>query len=385
MADFKKLRSARPQAAPTDPLRIFQRLPKPPHINDLWESQSDALKVRNERRTENDLVIKLNTGGGKTLVGLLIGQSLINELGQPVLYLCPNNQLVAQTISKASEVGIWTIAYERGAGDLPAEFLNGTKIMVASYAALFHGRSKFGVLGTGAEPIRVGGILCDDAHAAFSAVRDAFTISITRKQHEALYSELCTRFRIDFEQIGKAGTFDDVVERHDLGVLEIPYSAWSSKAGAIRELLARKYADTFKYQLPLLRDHFDLCHALVSSRDFSITVIQPLIHLFPTLKDCRRRVYMSATIADDSSIIRTFDANPKSVSKPIVPKTLAGVGGRMVLAPSLMHLPGEDPLEVASKLAKAVAGKNLGSVILAPSEAAALRWGDTAELVRGTT
>jgi len=68
-----------PQAAPIDPLRIFQRLPKPPHINDLWESQSDALRLWTTRRNQNDLVIKLNTGGGKTLVGLLIGQALLNE------------------------------------------------------------------------------------------------------------------------------------------------------------------------------------------------------------------------------------------------------------------------------------------------------------------
>src|SRR6266571_8789285 len=104
LVDFNKLNTDRFQSRPPDPLRIFQRLPKPPHINDLWESQSEALKMWTPRRTENDLVIKLNTGGGKTLVGLLIGQALLHELELPILYLCPNNQLVRQAAEKADEV-----------------------------------------------------------------------------------------------------------------------------------------------------------------------------------------------------------------------------------------------------------------------------------------
>jgi superfamily II DNA or RNA helicase len=111
VVDFEKLNAARAQAAPTDPLRLFQRLPKPPHINDLWESQSDALRLWAARRKENDLVIKLNTGGGKTLVGLLIAQALINEMHLPLMYLCANNQLLRQTIQKAEEVPIGCIQY----------------------------------------------------------------------------------------------------------------------------------------------------------------------------------------------------------------------------------------------------------------------------------
>src|SRR5581483_8806182 len=117
MVDFKQLRKEKRQTAPTDPFRIFQRLPKPPHINDLWESQSEALKLWTKRRKERDLVIKLNTGGGKTLVGLLIGRALLNELRRPVLYLCPTRQLVQQTAEKAAEINLEAVTYERGPGD----------------------------------------------------------------------------------------------------------------------------------------------------------------------------------------------------------------------------------------------------------------------------
>ncbi len=47
------------------------------------------------RRNEQDVVVKLHTGGGKTLVALLMAQSVMNEIGEPVLYLAPTNQLVS--------------------------------------------------------------------------------------------------------------------------------------------------------------------------------------------------------------------------------------------------------------------------------------------------
>lgn len=298
------------------------------------------------------------------------------------MYLCPNKQLAHQANEKASELGLATVNYEAGPGDLSAKFLNGEAILTATYNALFHGRSKFGVLGSGLEPVKIGAIICDDAHAAFSTVRDAFSISINRKKFPDLYNDLATRFRADFDKVGKLGSFDDIVERQDDEVLEIPYSAWSSKADSIRQLLARDHTEDFKYQLPLLRNHFEACHALISSRDVSITPIQPLIHLFPSFDDCRRRVYMSATIADDSSIIRTFDASPEAIRNAIVPDTLAGVGERMILAPGLTKLNNRDDLKLARKLAHTLA-KQVGVVILVPSEKAAERWEGTATLMIG--
>ena len=97
----------------------------------------------------------------------------------------------------------------------------------------------------------MGGVICDDAHTAFSTVRDAFSISVKRKEKD-LYNDLVYRFRADFEAIGKVGTFDEIVERGAGAVLEVPYTALAKKADAIRKLLSRDYGDEFRYQLPLL-------------------------------------------------------------------------------------------------------------------------------------
>ena len=91
---------------------------------------------------------------------------------------------------------------------------------------------------------------------------------------------------------------------------------------------------------------------------------------------------MSATIADDSAIIRTFGANPKSVSKPIVPETLAGVGERMILAPSLTKIEQKDHAKLVRDLVTQVA-KTYGVVFLVPSERSSNRWKTVATLKMG--
>src|SRR5260370_33504791 len=143
MVDFKKLRSSRTQPTVTHPIDVFQRLPKTPGINDLYVSQAQVLDEWYKRRNESDVVIKLHTGGGKTLVGLLIAQSILNETKEPVIYLSPNNQLVKQILTKASEYNISAIAYEKGTGDFPEEFHSAKTVLVCNYQALFNACNRF--------------------------------------------------------------------------------------------------------------------------------------------------------------------------------------------------------------------------------------------------
>ena len=76
MVDFRKLRRPPNGDSAWEPIEIFQTLPKPEHVNDLWDTQAAALRKWHKRRHDRDLAIKLNTGSGKTLVGLLIGESV---------------------------------------------------------------------------------------------------------------------------------------------------------------------------------------------------------------------------------------------------------------------------------------------------------------------
>ena len=177
MVDFDEMRRAKAKAPPVSPREIFTRLPKPPGINDLYASQAEVLDEWFKRRPEKDLVLKLPTGGGKTLVGLLIGQSALNEKKGPVAYFAPTTQLVQQALDKSVEYGIPAVAYVRRK-PLPTEFTDGSAILVGNYEALFNGRSRFGVRGSGNPIEKIGLAILDDAHVALSSVRDAFTLVI---------------------------------------------------------------------------------------------------------------------------------------------------------------------------------------------------------------
>jgi hypothetical protein len=52
------------------------------------------------------------------------------------------------------------------------------KICAARYNALFTGKSKFGRR-EGGQPITAAAVILDDAHAAFSVVREAFTLEVS--------------------------------------------------------------------------------------------------------------------------------------------------------------------------------------------------------------
>jgi hypothetical protein len=212
-------------------------------------------------------------------------------------------------------------------------------------------------------------------------MRKAFTISIS--SDEPAYSELTHLFRTDFAGIGRQGTFDDVVADNDPAVLSVPYWAWLHRVDEIRERLAMHAKDDFPFVWPLIRDSFPLCHALISGRDFSITPVFPMVDMFPTFANCPARLYMSATVADDSSIIQTFDASVESVSNPIFPTSLAGVGERMILAPELMIVPRKDLDEIVGTSATWVSQNFGGVVILTPSIAATERWDDVATVAHG--
>jgi replicative superfamily II helicase len=384
MVDFSKLKNKKRNVKQIDPVEIFRRLPKPAGINDLYTSQAEVLQNWFNNRHETDSILKLHTGGGKTLVGLLIAQSTLNEMNEPVLYLAPTVQLVNQTLEKASVYGVRAVPYEVGK-PLHDDFINGNAIMVATYKALFNGQSKFGVRG-GRSPLAVGAVILDDAHAAFSMIRESFTLDVekTRSANNSRYESLTALFRQVFKDTDKLGTFDDIVAGIDYGVIEVPYWAWHEQIDTVREQL-KSDADKYPFVWPLLRDKLHLCHALISGSSFTITPILPLVNAFPTFAEAPRRIYMSATIADDSEIIRTFDTAPNSAENALTSRSLAGISERMILIPDLMPF-NFDGREAINKLLKWVSEKKeLGAVVLTPSDLAAEIWGDIGIVAKGST
>src|SRR5437867_2885374 len=199
MIDFKKKVDKKALSVVTDPVEIYGKLDRASDKGELRQVQLATLEEwRDKRRAVKDLIIKLHTGQGKTLIGLLILQTQLNAGKGPALYLSPNNFLVEQTKSQAEQFGIHAVTTD---GDLPDDFTNSKAILIASVKKLFNGLTKFGL---GRRSIPVGSIVVDDAHASIEEIREAFTITLKRDSQP--YGDLFDLFKSELEQQG-VGTF----------------------------------------------------------------------------------------------------------------------------------------------------------------------------------
>lgn len=75
---------------------IFQK----PGYGFLRENQVDFLKQWEIRRDEKDIIGIMDTGSGKTLLGLLMLYLKLKEGVGTAVYLCPDNQLVEQVVNQ---------------------------------------------------------------------------------------------------------------------------------------------------------------------------------------------------------------------------------------------------------------------------------------------
>lgn len=89
MLDFSKLLEDTLDTAVVNPIEIFDLLPEK---NEKYEELLRPAQQRvletwcNDFRDNPNTVIKMNTGSGKTVVGLLMLQSYLNEGKGPAIY-----------------------------------------------------------------------------------------------------------------------------------------------------------------------------------------------------------------------------------------------------------------------------------------------------------
>ena len=122
-------------------------------------------------------------------------QSLLNEKGEPCLYLCPNDYLVEQTCKEAEKFGINVCQFSQiERGIIPVDFLNGKKILVATVQKMFNGKTVFGI---NANYERVGSVVLELILTRIDSIKSSFSIRI--KKDNDLYDELLELFYDDLK------------------------------------------------------------------------------------------------------------------------------------------------------------------------------------------
>ncbi|WP_418830687.1 DEAD/DEAH box helicase [Paraeggerthella sp.] len=340
MVDFNALMSRDTTYITTNPIDIFEELPKSGQIDNLYHVQAEILqKWFNDLRDERDIVVELNTGGGKTLVGLLMALSTMRETGEGVLYLVENKQLADQVVDQAVDLGIPARAY-CGRMSVDADFDNGNSILVSSYQVLFNGKSVFGTRGA-YEIQQLGGIVIDDAHASLNAIKKAFSLSIPAEGASPLYKKILGEFKEAFNAMNRSTTYQDFQEGVGSGVVEIPIQYWTAAIERVSSLIRQEcrkrseddsaFSKDLIFKWPLIKDNLRYCQAIASRTHITIAALYPMLEMTPCFQRARRRIYMSATITDYGDMVRAYDLRGLEESNIIAPKTVAGVGRRMIL------------------------------------------------------
>ena len=366
MVDFKKHLANRTTEKPVDPIEIYKSLDRKSDKGPLRPAQESVLgEWKNRSKNSRDVIVKLHTGQGKTLVGLLMLQSRLNENKRPVVYLCPDRFLIAQTIKQAEQFGIATCAAD---DDLPPEFLNGEAILVTSVQKLFNGLTKFGIHN---RSIPVDTILLDDAHIAADKIRKTCTIRI--EKDEQAYNDLMTLFGSDLKSQG-FGTFADLQDGQHDALLPVPYWAWMTQESHVTEILSKaRNSKSLKFAWPLLKDMLEHCQCVFSGSAVEIEPYLAPLSAFGSYHNAKHRIFMSATVTDDAFLVKGLKLEPETIKTPLTDTSETWSGEKMVIIPSII----DDSLNrqnIRPIFAKQREDAKFGIVALIPSFEWAKAW-----------
>jgi replicative superfamily II helicase len=331
MVDFRKKLKKGDIDKKTNPVEVYDTLDRRSITGPLRPAQKYILeKWFNGYTTNKDLIIKLHTGEGKTLIGLLILQSKLNIESKPCLFVCPNKYLVEQVSLEAKKFGIPYCVIPPD-NQLPNDFLEGKKILITHVQKVFNGKSIFGVGNTSVE---VGTIILDDSHACIDSIRNSFSIKLS-KDH-ALYSELKSLFEEELKSQGEGSYLDIGTGSYDT-LMTIPYWSWIDKKSKIIELISDHREETeILFAWPILKDCIEHCQAIITGSEIEISPYHVPIRSFGSFYKAGQRILMSATTQDDSFFIKGLGFSIDSVKQPLVFLDQKWSGEKMILLPSLI-------------------------------------------------
>lgn len=351
------------------PRDIFMSLPdKDSKYSYPRDIQTEVWNKWNEVRSEKNCIIKMNTGSGKTVVGLMILKSLIDEGKGPAVYVVPDNYLVSQVVKEAKKLGVKIAESEND-----YNYLNRNAILVINIHKLINGKSVFGMRST--NNIQIGSIIIDDVHACIDTINQQFTISILNEEKDGrnLYKNIVSVFRESIKNYSEQEYSDIIEQKNPNYNMLLPYWIWQNKQQEVYNILSTNRSDDSDiiFKLPLIKDTFKICNCCISSHKIEISPKAVDLSKIQSFNDAEHRIFMSATLADDSVFVSTVGLKETDIKQIITPEKANDIGDRIMLFPQLLNSQ-IDEKELMDKIKSTFNGYN--TVVLTPSFEKAKRW-----------
>jgi replicative superfamily II helicase len=368
----KKLHANNGPELPIDPIELYETCAYVDGYGYLRGIQEEVLMAWHKRREERDVICKMNTGSGKTLTGLLMLYSKLIEEKYPVVYACPDKQLVEQTLNLSKLYGIPVCEFDTK--NLPQDFVNSKKVLVATFQKLFNGKSVFN-----RDRIQVGSIVLDDAHKCVDIARQNSSLRLPRK-HE-LSDKLFKIFEPSLE-FQLPGSFYRLAGGDPTMVMKVPYWSWMDNHSKIIEIISDyvfkiddgDVDDGIIFKWNFMADNLLTYDCYIGGNYIEINPIHVPYHEIPSFNEAKHRYILSATFEDEYDLIKDLGIEYKGVSSPIVPKDRKDVGRRLILAPRRF-----DPALTDDILREFIAGykkEKLNVVVLVPSTEKTSKWAE---------
>lgn len=361
MVDFKKRLKNKSLPKKTDPIEIYDSLDRRSETGPLRPSQKLVLSEwHSHHKDKKNNIIKLHTGEGKTLIGLLALLSKINSNDGPCLYVCPNKYLAEQARQEAMKFGI-PICDIGIQNELPEEFLLGSRILITHVQKVFNGKTIFGLDN---HSTAVGAVIIDDSHACIDAIKDSLTIKVGREH--PLYKKIIAIFADDIKEQGE-GSYLEIESGDYNTMLPIPYWSWYDKKEEVINALSENInKDEIKFVWPVIKNQISNCQAFISGQTLEISPTLMPIDSFGSFSKSKNRILMSATTQDDSFFIKGLGFDLNAVSNPISNTELKWSGEKMLIIPSLISEE-LDRDSMINWLGQSNSERQYGIVFLSPS------------------
>lgn len=371
MVDFDKLGRSGSKKKPTSLQDTFSRLDRQVSHVELRPSQIIIFEQLDERAEERDLVVKLNTGGGKTTTGLIYLKHKMDQYSEPVVYLVPTVQLADQVIDEGSKVGIRAIQWGAGESYPPEDALRSRAVIVCTYDKFFNGKSTFARADVKLVPAA---IVMDDVHAGIEVIRKCFSAVLPdearRKILQIMQSDL---------QATEPAAWIRIESSDPKGMVEVPHWILQSHLESVREILSyhRQEGDLI-FAWPYVSRNLELCRLVLSGTSAVVMQDPAAIESVQHYVGAKSRLFMSASIQDGAALVRELGCDPHAAANPIDIPGEGSVGERMVIVPSLA-----DPEFSREQLAQVVQSfiSETNIVVLVSSTSLAEFWGTSGATV----
>ena len=256
-------------------------------------------------------------------------------------------------------------------------------ILVITIHKLINGKSIFGMRASCNYPI--GSVLLDDVHACLDTLITQFSIRIPREHicdaKNSLYEKVVEIFGESWNRYNRDSYIDIVKMKNPTKSFLVPFWIWGKEIDKIYRVISEydnENNDFIFFKFPLIKDVLKFCNCIITEGYIEIMPKGVSISKITSFEEAKRRIFLSATLADDSVFSSVIGLREDEIKNIITPTNANDIGDRLIIFPKHLNSNLSDE-EIKDKVLEISKKHNV--VVIVPSFSRAKFWDDTEEKI----